>query len=363
MMIGVKRFLPILLFTLLPMWLAGCGASGDKSGALSIVYGATAVVAVILFVVCCFFKCSNKKWLLLLFGSVSVVNLGYFGLACSETLNQALFANRVSYLGSVFLPIAMFIMVLNTIKVQYKKYLPYVLFVIGAFVFFVAASPGYSDIYYKEVSIQTVNGITVLEKVYGSWHVLYLVYLLAYFAAMMAAVVYASVKKRMGSVIHATVLIVAVFINIGIWLLEQFVETGFELLAVSYIISELFMLGLDYIIYENDKLKALANSAQSKNGSFAVDPILYTRRLRIPDGISNAELETFLEGINIFTETERELYKAYIEGKTADEAAAALGIKPQSLEFYNRNMYCKLGVCSQKRLLEIANRIKTLSSR
>ena len=34
--------------------------------------------------------------------------------------------------------------------------------------------------------------------------------------------------------------IVAVFVNIGVWLLEQFVHFDIELLAVSYIISELF---------------------------------------------------------------------------------------------------------------------------
>ena len=34
----------------------------------------------------------------------------------------------------------------------------------------------------------------------------------------------------------------AVFINMGVWLLEQIVRIDFELLSVSYIVSELFLL-------------------------------------------------------------------------------------------------------------------------
>lgn len=356
-MVGAKRFIPIMLLPLLLASMAGCGASGDKTVGLSIVYGAMAVVAVLLFLACCFLKCKNKKWLMFLFGSVSVVNLGYFCLACSATLEQALIANRLSYLGSAFLPMAMFIMILNTIKVRYKRYLPYLLFGVGIVVFLIAASPGYSDIYYKEVSIQTVNGITVLNKVYGPWHVLYLVYLVAYFSAMTATVIYAAFKHRMGSVTHATVLTVSVLINIGIWLIEQFVDTGFELLSVSYIISELFMLGLDYIISEHDKLKPMTE----KDGVAAELGISLNANSRsAPEGISNEELETFVNGLNLLTETERLVYRAHSEGKTTEEVAALLGIKPYVLELCSRNVYCKLGVCSQKRLMEVAACVKAV---
>lgn len=40
---------------------------------------------------------------MLVHGSVLVVNAGYFLLAVSGSLQQALMANRIAYLGSVFL--------------------------------------------------------------------------------------------------------------------------------------------------------------------------------------------------------------------------------------------------------------------
>ena len=55
---------------------------------------------------------------------------------------------------------------------------------LAVLVFLITASPGILGIYYKEVSIQRLNGITVLDKVYGPLHILYPVYLLSYFAVM-----------------------------------------------------------------------------------------------------------------------------------------------------------------------------------
>ena len=46
-------------------------------------------------------------WYMLLFTSVLVVNVGYYALSVSDSLNSALMANRVAYLGSVFLPLSM----------------------------------------------------------------------------------------------------------------------------------------------------------------------------------------------------------------------------------------------------------------
>ena len=59
--------------------LSGCGPVGAKSASMAVIYSATAVLA---------------------------VNTGYLALPLSPTLGAALWANRVSYLGSVLLPMA-----------------------------------------------------------------------------------------------------------------------------------------------------------------------------------------------------------------------------------------------------------------
>ena len=88
----------------------------------------------------------------------------------------------------IFAATAMLMIILNTIKVNYKKWLPVSLIIASTLMFLIAASPGHLDIYYKSVSLSIVNGVTVLQKEYGPWHSLYLYYLLLYFASMIAAI-------------------------------------------------------------------------------------------------------------------------------------------------------------------------------
>ena len=141
----------------------------------------------------------KNVWFLVLFTSVLVVNCGYYALSVSKSLAQALWANRMAYLGSVFLPVAMLMIMLRVTGINHPKWLPTALMLLGFPVFLVAASPGDLPIYYQDVSMQIVNGVCVLQKVYGPWHILYLFYLLGYFAAMVAVpVVYSYLLYRKG---------------------------------------------------------------------------------------------------------------------------------------------------------------------
>ena len=98
--IGILCLLPIL-------FLSGCGSIGSKATSMSIIYLVTTILSLITLVG--YFLSIKKKnlWFIILFISVFIVNAGYFSLSVSNTLDGALWANRISYLGSVFLPLSM----------------------------------------------------------------------------------------------------------------------------------------------------------------------------------------------------------------------------------------------------------------
>jgi putative two-component system response regulator len=181
------------------LFLNGCSSIGDKAMNLSALYFVTAVLAAVILVGYLWLYQKKNRWFLLLLTSVTITNTGYWFLSTAQTLDAALMANRVSYFGSVFLPMAMLMIILEAINTRYKKWLPPLLAGISLVVFLVAASPGYLDIYYAEVSIARNDGITVLEKVYGPWHRLYLFYLLGYFSVMVASIVHSIAKKKINS--------------------------------------------------------------------------------------------------------------------------------------------------------------------
>ena len=151
-----------------------------------ITYAITALIASMLLVG--YFTLARKKepWLLLLYICVAMVNVGYFLLSISKTLTFAIFANDVVYFGSVFLSMSMLLTITHLCGFRISKKLVATLGSLALLMFLIIATVGFLPWYYKEVELVFVDGAAKLQKVYGVLHPLYLVYLIAYFAAMIA---------------------------------------------------------------------------------------------------------------------------------------------------------------------------------
>ena len=339
---------------LLSLSLCSCSHIGQKESSLFIIYMATAVFSLLLLIGYCSLIKKKNTWFLLLFSSVFVVNLGYLCLSLSNTLGEALLSNRIAYLGSVFLPLSMLMILLNVTSFKHTKKLLCILFPITVFVFLVAASPGYLDIYYKSVSLETVNGVTVLVKEYGPWHPLYLFYLVSYFSFMTAVIIIGKIKKKIASTSHAIILLIAVFVNICVWLTEQLVNIDFEMLSISYIISELFLLGVQLIV-QDEASRNLApfplpigeTSATTPKGEITDSSAEYVERCKF-----------LADNLHTLTYTESLIYNLYIDGKSSKEIMSEMNITENTLKYHNKNIYSKLGVSSRKQLIEYSKTIR-----
>lgn len=354
----MKRYSTAIAVLLLPLLLlTGCSSVESKTASLSIIYGVSAAVSLLLLIGYCFLVRKKDIWFLLLFSCVFVVNVGYLCLSSSGTLEEALLANRISYLGSVFLPFSMLMIILEVCNLRPNKWISTALLCLCGIVFFIAASPGYLDIYYKSVQLEVNNGVAILVKEYGSWHGCYLFYLAGYFSTMLAVIIFASIKKTVSSSMHAVMLLVAVFVNIGVWLLEQFVQIDFEFLSISYIISELFLLGLCLMLQEfESKNKAESTSAFSPQETTAVNAVSPVNRpsSSSPASSLSERCAYFAGQIDGLTPTERRIFRMYLSGKSTKEVLSSMNITENTLKYHNKNIYGKLGVSSRKQLLEIA---------
>ncbi len=348
---------------LICLCLSGCNAVGSKSLSLAWIYAGAALVSLVLLISCAASVRENRVWFLLLFSSVLVVNAGYTLLAFSTSLNLALMANRISYLGSVFLPLSMLMIILEVTRTPFRKRLPVGLSLLAAVVFLIAASPGILDIYYQDVSLEITDGVARLNKVYGPLHPVYLIYLLGYFTSMVAVIFRARRKKNIDTAVHAVILATAVLVNIGVWLVEQLTHIDFEFLSLSYIISELFLLGAHRMMTEYRNLQAFIKKAEE---SCAAQPEQsYTdRMLESPletDTIDPTRVEAFMHGLSRLTPTEKVIYEAYTARVTSKEIMANLNIKENTLKYHNRNLYGKLCISSRKELLEIYKYLKSVN--
>ena len=324
---------------------------------ISAIYGVIAVVSLLLAIAYCTFIHKKEIWLVWLYFSVFIANLGYFTLSISKTLEEALLANRIAYLGCVFLPLFMMVMIGKVSNMQLTKLTTIISTVVSGMVFLVAASPGYTDWYYKEVTFGVVDGAAKLEKVYGPLHNLYYVYLFAYFGIMVGLVVAGFVKKKITSYKHGALLAVVVLLNILIWLVEQFVNWDFEFLSVSYIASELLLLLLygmiqdfELAIEQHSRAQIDVDIMSLANGELATNTLYENTNDDKTVGLALDSPE-----LDKLSDREKEVLEKLYVGKKRKEIAEELYISENTVKKHMSSIFSKLEVTGRE---ELFNKIR-----
>ena len=290
---------------------------------MPVIYGVVAGLSLLLLLAYVLFLHHKERWFLVLFVSVFVTNLGYFILSVSGTLEMAMTANRIAYLGSVCLPLCMLMIILSLCDLQPPRAVTGVLIAVSALVFLLAASGGYLPLYYKEVTLKIVDGTAKLCKVYGPLHLIYFVYLFAYLASMIGVITYAAVKKRGRLRRYAPVMCTVVLLNMAIWFVEQQINWDFEFLSVSYIVSELLLLFLYDLVQEYAKEHQPAMSAENLASRY---PMLTNREL--------------------------DVLQLILENKKRREIAEELFVTENTVKKHTAHIYEKLEVSDRSELLQ-----------
>lgn len=289
----------------------------------------------------------NKEfWLTMLYVCVSVVNLGYALLSMADTLEFALFGNDVAYLGSVFLSMCMLLTIVRLCGFEIKKAHVITCLSLGAVMFAIVASSGFLPLYYKSVELQMINGSAKLKKEYGPFHSVYLFYLLGYFAAMIATIVISVRKKKIGSPKFAGFIAGVVCSNITVWLFEKFVSWEFEFLAVTYIISELLLLLVYWMMQDYVRRDLIPQPSQSVR-----TPVVDISTMPMEEKI--LKILSFLNSGEILTAREREILEMVLQSKKRKEIAEILCLSENTIKTYTRTLYGKLGVSSREELYSL----------
>lgn len=321
---------------------------GAKTGNMALVYGAVAVMSVLLFFSYLLWEKKKERRFTALFACVATVNVGYFMQAISDTLPGAMMANRMSYMGAAYSMLVMLLIIMDVCHVHRRKWLGNLLFGISTAAFLLAASGDWLGLYYKAVSIETVNGMTRLSKAYGPLHILYPAYLLSYFATMVAVILYAAKKGKLASTKYAVFLVAVALCNLMVWAVEQFIDVDFEFLSVSYIVTEVMLL----LIYSMLRDYGIV---QPCGTMVSVQMLTQLNTRKTPAGQLPPDMEelfrSFAQKANTLTSAERRILNYYIDGlETADIPELAF-ISIHTVKKHNRSIYQKLEVASRDELM------------
>lgn len=292
-------------------------------------------------------KKQNEHWLFILYLSVCVVNLGYLLLSLSKTVEFALFANKLAYFGQVFVPLCMFMIISKLSGFNYKKWLKYALVGAAMLMFAFVLTTGHLDWYYKSVELTYADGAAKLIKEYGVLHPVNLIYVLAYFVAMLV-VICVSLKKNKGESYKLVGLMFAVVIcNIGGWIVEKLVTWNFEFLSASYLMSEFVFFFVYWMLQDYVHKRDIPTYTPAKKEELAVQITTMTMEAKL------AKVLTFVKEDAPLSIREREILEMVIAGKKRKEIADTMHLSENTVKTYTRTLYGKLGISCREELYEL----------
>jgi DNA-binding CsgD family transcriptional regulator len=275
---------------------------------------------------------------------VTVVNLGYLLLSASKTVEFAIFANDVVYLGSVFLSMCMLLTIVRLCGFGIKKWHVITCVTLGSVMFAIIATVGILPWYYKEVSLTIIDGSAKLVKEYGPLHNTYLVYLLGYFVAMIVTIIHSIRRKMHGSYKFAGLMAAVVCGNILVWLIEKFITWEFEFLSVTYIISELVFLFLYWMMQDYVHVNNIPTYTPAQQERLAVEITALSMEAKL------GKVLTFVKEGEPLTVREREILELILGNKKRKEIADELHLSENTVKTYTRTLYAKLDVTCREEL-------------
>ena len=285
-------------------------------------------------------KKKDEPWLLVLFICIATVNLGYLLTSLSKTVEFALWANKIAYLGQVFVPMCMFMLISKLCGFTYKKWLTSVLIGLAVLMFAIVFTTGWLDWYYVSATIEYENGGAYLVKEYGVLHPTNLIYVVSYFVTMIV-VIAISLKRNTGKLQMVAGLLLAVVLgNIGMWIVEKIISFHFEMLSVSYFMSELVFFFVYLIMYEYLALR----NAPAVEERLGIDIATMPMETKIGKILFHVKTDEPL------TARERELLELILQNKKRKDIAVEMLLSENTIKTYTRTLYAKIGVTSREEL-------------
>lgn len=312
-------------------------------------YGAIFLLSLLLIPLYFFFlrKKQDEPWLLLLCICVSIVNLGYTLVSFSKTVDFALFANKITYLGQVMIPLCMFMIISKLCGYTYKTWVTGTLIGAAVVLFAIICTTGYLDWYYTSATIENVAGATVLRKEYGVLHPTNLIYVISYFVAMIVVLCLSLWQRKGASQKHASFMMAIVIGNIGLWCIQKIIPWEFELLSGVYWISTLAFLLIWLMLQDYVHKNDIPKYTQAESEQLAVQITTMTMEAKL------GKVLTFVKDDNPLSIREREILEMIIAGKKRKEIADTMHLSENTVKTYTRSLYGKLGIGCREELYEL----------
>ncbi len=173
---------------------------------------------------------------------VPVINLSYFLVAQSTQLESALVGIKVSYAGGCFLELIIMLLVFSLCGIQINRWIKFFFFLLSCSVFALALTIGHAPLFYKGAKLNEVNGVLILEKDYGRFHILFTLLVLLFLALSFGAIIYSYFRKNQVSRKILLLLLLPDLVAILTFFLLRRMFRDIELIPIAFVFAQIMYL-------------------------------------------------------------------------------------------------------------------------
>jgi len=215
---------------------------------------------------------SNNNYLMLLCCNF-VANIGDTWVIFAKTVEEALLATKVSYIGNAFMCYFMFKVILSACKVKISIWIERFIVIITLFTLASSMMIGENSLFYKSAELFHENGYSYLVKDYGPFHGFYSIVIMLYGLITFAVAVYALFTPSLVSRVMAFTLAMTEVIAILVYFGERHMGLKIDLNPFSKCIMvtlSLFVIRKLYL-YDANRVSQEINELSHDNGLILFD--------------------------------------------------------------------------------------------
>ncbi|MBR6237803.1 MAG: hypothetical protein IKQ83_02015 [Lachnospiraceae bacterium] len=182
----------------------------------------------------------------MVFAFMPIVNLGYLMLAEARSLEAAILANKITYLGGCYLLLFVMLAVLRLCNFEYDRRINVALIVFNTLIYLGVLSIGYTGVFYKDVDYKEVNGVGELVKSYGPVHTVFYIMVIAYFIISLVAMAYSYFKRNEASNKIIRPLLITELITIVAFFGGRMITKDIEFVPIVYVLDQVVYLFISH---------------------------------------------------------------------------------------------------------------------
>lgn len=188
---------------------------------------------------------------------IVISNLGFYFIAISSNVEEALAAQKIAYVGGIFLPLFYLFLVMEICHIELEKYISIILVSIQCVLYAFVCTIGKNELFYISANLYSKNGNKILEKVYGPVHSVYMLTMYVYLIAAIAVAIYTLRSKK--AVNRRGVLAVVVFSTIAVaaYVIEKVIGIEYELIPIIF---DVLMIGALIPVYDYNLFTVYENT-------------------------------------------------------------------------------------------------------